>query len=118
MNIFKYIKSKILNLIKLIQINLMWKYKNNINTNDNNINDNEAEAGMNDTKIYIPFKDINENMLHNIEWIESGFGTFPYFYLVVDNKPYYLFCYNDITFKEDNVAKRYLGVNKPIDIIN
>jgi uncharacterized protein (DUF427 family) len=88
----------------------MWNHKNNIDANTNNINDNNI-----DTKIYIPFKDINLDMLKNIEWVKSDYGTLPYYCIHVGDKPYPLFYYDDITYRENGEVKRVMGLNNTIN---
>jgi hypothetical protein len=88
---------------------MMWKQKDNISINDNNDNKDVIN------KIIIPFKDLNLDMLKNIEWIKSDYGTFPYYYINIDNKPYYVFYYDDITYKENGEVKRVLGTNNTIN---
>jgi hypothetical protein len=88
----------------------MWKHKDNMDANVNNNNAND--------KTYIPIADLNETLFTDVEWIDTSFGYFPYYKMVIDGKPYYVFSYNDITLKTNGEAIRIYGVAKPLDSIN
>lgn len=106
MRIYEYIKNKILHYIKVIQVNLMWKHKNNV------------DMAKPDNKTYIPFSALDENLLHDVEWIDTAYGYFPYYKTIMEDKSYYVFNFNDITMKMNGQAIRILGVAKPLDSIN